>query len=286
MKSISQTTKDLLTKHNFHLKKGLGQNLLTDEACLNRIVEAANLSKDDTVIEIGTGTGILTKELAKTAKKVTTFEIDKRIVEIAREYLAEMDNIEIINEDFLEADPFSYLPLVKGEMSEQREGQRGYKFVANVPYYITTPIIEKILSIPFSSSILTVQREFAQRMVAKPGTEQYGSFSIFINYFTEVEIVSYIPKSAFLPQPTVGSAVIRLIPRLVRAYSGTPAQEAILFQIVRAAFNQRRKTLRNALISKFDADKIDKALSKAGIDPKIRGERLSIEDFVKLSGAL
>ena len=162
MKSIAQTTKDLLTKHRFHLKKGLGQNLLTDEACLNRIVEAAGISKDDTVIEIGTGTGILTMELAKKAKKVITFEIDKRIVEIAREYLKDCANVEIINEDFLKADPASYTlypcPL---------------KFVANVPYYITTPIIEKMLELSFSSAILTVQREFAQRMVAKPGTEQY-----------------------------------------------------------------------------------------------------------------
>ncbi|MEK7376292.1 MAG: 16S rRNA (adenine(1518)-N(6)/adenine(1519)-N(6))-dimethyltransferase RsmA [Candidatus Margulisiibacteriota bacterium] len=280
MKSISQLTKDLLTKHNFHLKKSLGQNLLTDEACLNRIVEAADLSKDDTVIEIGTGTGILTMELAKAAKKVFTFEIDKRIVEIAREYLKDCSNIEIINADFLESD-ISHSSLVISHL----------KFVANVPYYITTPIIEKIVGTPHAAAlrvipqtiILTVQREFAQRMVAKPGTEQYGSFSIFINYYTEAEIVSYIPKSAFLPQPTVGSALIRLVPRPVAAHRDAQLQ---LFQIVRAAFNQRRKTLRNALIAKFDADKIDNALSKAGIDPKIRGERLSIEDFVRLSGAL
>ena len=279
MTSISQLTKDLLTKHNFHLKKGLGQNLLTDEACLNRIVEAAALSKDDTVIEIGTGTGILTKELAKVAKKVITFEIDKRIVEIAKEYLNGIDNIEIINEDFLKSD-ISYSSLVICHL----------KFVANVPYYITTPIIEKIVATPHATSlrmipqtiVLTVQREFAQRMVAKPGTKDYGSFTIFVNYYTEPEIVSYIPKSAFLPQPTVGSAVIKLIPRPVK----THCNASLLFPIVRAAFNQRRKTLRNALIARFDEDKVDNALSKAGIDPKIRGERLSIEDFVRLSDAL
>jgi len=283
MTSISQTTKDLLTKHSFHLKKGLGQNLLTDEACLKRVVEAANLSNDDTVIEIGTGTGILTKELAKAAKKVITFEIDKRIVEIAREYLKDCGNVEIVNDDFLEADPLSYLPLAKGEMPEQREGQRGYKFVANVPYYITTPIIEKILSTPFSCAVLTVQREFAKRMTARPGTKEYGSFTIFVNYYTEPEIVSYIPRSAFLPQPTVGSAIIRLAAKPVGARRDAPLH---FFPVVRAAFNQRRKTLRNALMSKFEPEAVDRALKIAGIDPKIRGEKLSITDFERLAGAL
>ena len=211
MKSTSQLTKDLLTKHSFHLKRRLGQNLLTDEACLNRIIEAADLSEEDTVIEIGTGTGILTKELAKTAKKVITFEIDKRIVEIAREYLKDCTNIEIINEDFLTVGAGRNLRLAET-----------VKFVANVPYYITTPIIEKILSTPFSCAVLTVQREFAERMTANPGTKEYGSFTIFVNYYTEPEIVSYIPRSAFLPQPTVGSAIIRLAAKPVGARRDAP----------------------------------------------------------------
>ncbi len=279
MKSTSQLTKDLLTKHSFHLKKGLGQNLLTDEACLKRVIEAANLSKDDTVIEIGTGTGILTKELAKAAKKVITFEIDKRIAEIARQYLKDCNNVEIVDQDFLKSDIGNWKLLAPSSV----EGEIGHlKFVANVPYYITTPIIEKILSTPFSCAVLTVQSEFAERMTAKPGTKEYGSFTIFVNYYTEPEIVSYIPRSAFLPQPTVGSAIIRLAAKPVGARRDAPLH---FFPVVRAAFNQRRKTLRNALISKFESEAVDRALKSAGIDPKIRGERLSIDDFVRLAGS-
>ena len=295
--SISQQTKSLLTKHGIHLKKSLGQNLLVDPACLSRIIETANISKEDIVVEIGTGSGILTKEIAKKAKKVVSFEIDKRIFEVAKEYLGIGDirvgrDITLINEDFLKA---TLTPI------PSPIGRGAIKIVANVPYYITTPIIEKIIGISrhdsvragrdlpqpdnlISSATLTVQREFAERMAAKPGTKKYGSFTIFVNYHTEPKISFYIPKSAFLPQPDVGSAVISLDIRekpkvLVK-------DEKTFFEVVRAAFGQRRKTLRNALLSKFDADITDNALAKSGIDGKRRGETLSIEEFGKLADSI
>lgn len=269
--SISQQTKALLLKHGFHLKKSLGQNFLVDPACLDRITEAANISKEDAVLEIGTGSGILTKEIAKKAKKVISCEIDKRIFEVAKEYLYGIDNIDLRNEDFLKAD------LI---------GINKAKIVANVPYYITTPIIEKIFDNKelFSTVILTVQREFAERMAAKPGTKQYGSFTVFVNYYTEPKILFNIPKSAFLPQPDVGSAVISMDIR--ERPKVAVKDEKTFFEIVRAAFGQRRKTLRNALCAKFDPEIIDNALSTSGIDGKRRGETLTIEEFRKLADSI
>jgi len=244
---------------------------LVDTASLDRIIETADISKEDTVIEIGTGSGILTKEIAKKAKKVISFEIDKRIFEVAKEYLCGMDNIELRNEDFLKAD-LKDLPSAK--------------IVANVPYYITTPIIERIFENKgmFSTVILTVQREFAERMAAKSGTKQYGSFTIFVNYHTEPKIAFYIPRSAFLPQPDVGSAVICMDIR--KNPKVTVKDEQVFFEMVRAAFGQRRKTLRNALLSKFGSDLVDKALSDSGIDGKRRGETLSIEEFGELANSI
>jgi 16S rRNA (adenine1518-N6/adenine1519-N6)-dimethyltransferase len=256
---------------------------LTDQAALSRIINAAELSKEDSAIEIGTGTGILTKELSVHVKNVITFEVDKKIIEVSKEYLSGCNNVTIINEDFLEANPLSFLPLNKGEMSE---GQKGYKIVANVPYYITSPIIEKIIEdkICVSIAVLTVQREFAERIVAKPGTKDYGSFSIFVNYYCEPEIVSYIPKSSFLPQPDVGSAIIKL--KFRKEPPVKVKSEEIFFKAVRASFGQRRKTLRNALQAKFEVSDIDKALALSGIDPKRRGETLAIQEFANLSNAI
>lgn len=290
--NISQITKTLLNKHHIHLKKSLGQNLLIDQASLERITSAAQLTKDDVVIEIGTGTGILTKELAKTAKKVITFEIDKKIIEVAKDYLIDCDNVEIKNEDFIKVDMGSVIPAKAGissiypgmpafaGMTAQTSSQT-IKVVANVPYYVTTPIIEKILeSKRFSSAVLTVQREFAERMAAKLGTKDYGSFTIFMNFYTEPEIISYIPRSSFLPQPDVGSAIISL--KIRKTPPVDVKNEEAFFKAVRAAFGQRRKTLRNALSSVFDIKEIDSALKKAGIDPKRRGETLSIREFASI----
>lgn len=281
--SISQQTKSLLLKHGTHLKKSLGQNLLVDPACLNRIVEAANISKEDVVVEIGTGSGILTKELAKRAKHVISYEIDKRIFEVAKEYLAGIDNIDLRNEDFLKADIVGAIHAVP---AGRQELPLPVKIVANVPYYITTPIIEKIFENKtlFSTIVLTVQREFAERMAAKPGTKQYGSFTIFVNYHSSPKIIFNIPKSAFLPQPDVGSAVISMDIR--ERPKIAVKDEKTFFEIVRAAFGQRRKTLRNALCAKFDPEIIDNALSMSGTDGKRRGETLTIEEFAALAGCV
>ncbi|MCX5749972.1 MAG: 16S rRNA (adenine(1518)-N(6)/adenine(1519)-N(6))-dimethyltransferase RsmA [Candidatus Saganbacteria bacterium] len=273
--SFSGQTKHLLNKYDIRLKRSLGQNLLVDKAALDRIVKAGDIRSSDTVIEIGTGTGILTKELAKTAKKVITFEIDRTIIEAAKEYLAGHENVELINDDFLKADLGTLLSSFSNT-----------KIVANVPYYITTPVIEKILENKeqISLAILTVQREFAQRMTAKPGTKEYGSFTVFVNYHTEPKIVSYIPKSSFLPQPEVGSAIILLT---IREKPFVDVKdERSFFEVVRTSFSQRRKTLRNCLLTKFEPQKVDRALSQAGIDGKRRGETLSIAEFARLSDSL
>lgn len=279
--SPSQETKDLLSKYNLQLKKSLGQNLMIDKAVLERIIEAAELLKDDTVIEIGTGTGLLSKELAKAAKKVITFEVDKRILEVAKEYLADCNNVEIVNEDFLKAD----LNTILSDYTLYSLPNT-LKAVANIPYYITSPIIEKIIENRknLSLAVLTVQREFGERMTAVPGTKAYGSFSIFVNFYCEPEIVSLIPKSSFLPQPDIGSAIIRL------KFRTTPAvkvkSEKTFFDSVHAAFGQRRKTLRKALSAKFDRNKVEKSLEISGIDPKRRGETLSLDEFAHLSDLL
>lgn len=291
--SISQQAKSLILKHGFHLKKSLGQNLLIDPASLERIIETAKITKEDTVLEIGTGTGILTKELAKKAGHVISYEIDKRIFEAAKEYLGlddvragrdrpQQSNIDLRNEDFLKATLTPSLCATPLPLAGEGLGVR-VKVVANVPYYITTPIIEKIFDHKnlFSTALLTVQREFAQRMIASPGTKDYGSFSVFVNYHTDPKILFHIPKSAFLPQPDVGSAVISLDIRQTPKVA--VKDEEVFFKIVRASFNQRRKTLKKALSAKFDPEIIDKALSKSDIDGKRRGETLTIEEFATLA---
>ena len=217
------------------------------------------------------------KELSLASKHVITYEIDKRIVPVAKEYLAGCKNVEIINQDFL-----------KSDIDVIAFGTTPIKIVANIPYYITTPIIEKIIQLnkihQVESATLTVQREFAERMVAKPGTKSYGSFSIFVNFYTEPGISLNIPKTAFLPQPDVGSAVIVL--KIRQKPIVDILDEKAFFDTVRSSFGQRRKTLRNSLSQKFEFSAIDIALEKAGIDPKKRGETLRIEDFAKLSNEL
>lgn len=290
--SLSQTTRNLLNKHGFRIKKSLGQNFLIDPVALARITDAAGILKGDTVVEVGMGTGLLTKELAKTAKQVIAFEIDEKVIPIAKEYLgmddeearliAPLSNIHIFQEDFLEADIRKILSGYRDTLATGHWSPTT-KVVANVPYYITSPIIEKILENKdlFSTVVLTVQREFAERMTARPGTKQYGSFTIFTNYHTEPEIVANISRSSFIPHPEVGSSIIKLAIRPRPKI--TLRDEKLFFELVRAAFNQRRKTLRNALSAKLDIDNVDEALWETGIDPKRRGETLSIEEFAALS---
>lgn len=258
---------------NLRLKKSLGQNLMADKNIVQKIINNAKLCPDDVVVEIGTGTGILTKEIAKKASKVISFEIDKKIIIAAREYLEGFNNIEIINEDFLKYNLNTTL---------QKYGSHNLKAVANLPYYITSPIIEKIfISKLFSDAVLTVQKEFAQRITAKPRTKSYGSFTIFVNYYSEPLIISKVSKSSFLPKPKVDSAIVFL--KIRKTPIVHVKSEETFFKIVRAAFGQRRKILRNALSSKFDLKKIDAALSISNIDPMRRGETLAIEEFADIT---
>jgi len=292
--SLSSQTKSLLSKNNVRLKKSLGQNLMIDKAVIQRMIEAAELSKDDTVLEIGTGTGLLTKELAKAAGKIVTFEVDRNILKAAREYLASCRNVEIVNEDFLKGTRDWGLGAGKNNSSGTSPRLPAPKLVANIPYYITTPIIEKILTVraylpagrhgchtPLTLAVLTVQREFAERMSAKPGTKEYGSFTVFLDYHCEAELVSLVPKTAFMPQPDIGSAVIRL--KFRKSPPVAVKDEKLFFEVVRASFSQRRKTLRNCLLTKFDQKIVDAALSASGIDGKRRGETLSTYEFARLA---
>lgn len=271
---LSSETSLLLKEYDIRLKKHLGQNLLIDHGQLERIAASGKLTGEDTVLEIGTGSGLLTKELARLAGKVISFEIDSRILKAADKYLTGTENIKIINGDFLDAD-----------LSDLFKKEKQVKVIANIPYYVTTPIIEKLLENRkyFSMINLLVQSEFAQRMVAHPSTKEYGSFTIFANYYSKPEILFKVPSTAFIPHPEVGSSVISLIPYKDSPYEVT--DEEIFFKVVRASFNQRRKTINKALQAKFDKDIIASALKMSGIDPAQRGETLSIEEFAALSNS-
>jgi 16S rRNA (adenine1518-N6/adenine1519-N6)-dimethyltransferase len=277
--SLSQTTKGLLQKFNFPPKKKLGQNFIIDEAAVERIVLAAELIKEDVVLEIGTGLGTLTKALAQNAGKVISVEYDKLLFEIAKEVLVKVDNLTLIRDDFLKID-------LKKTLGKDRT----YKIVSNLPYYITTPIITKLIEAEPKPSlaVLTVQKEVGERLVADAGSKAYGSLSIYAQYYFEVKVASHIPESAFYPHPAVSSSIVVLRPR--KTPPADVKDEKLFFNIVRAAFEHRRKTLRNAILisHKFDISKeaLDAALLKAGIDGGRRGETLGIKEFADLSKAL
>ncbi|KQU56856.1 16S rRNA (adenine(1518)-N(6)/adenine(1519)-N(6))-dimethyltransferase RsmA [Rossellomorea marisflavi] len=277
-------TKEILEKHGFSFKKSLGQNFLIDPNILRNITDHAGLSKETAAIEIGPGIGALTEHLARTSGKVVAFEIDQRLIPILEDTLSPYDNVTIVNQDVLEADVAS---IIETELA----GYEDIMVVANLPYYVTTPIILKLLMerLPIRGICVMLQKEVGDRISARPGTKAYGSLSIAIQYYTEAEMVMTVPKSVFMPQPNVDSAVIRLTKRSV-----PPVQvqdEDFLFTVSRASFAQRRKTILNNLTSqlpqgKEKKDLILEALSKAGVDPTRRGETLSIEEFGNLSDAL
>lgn len=286
MKDIAtpNRTKDIVEKYGFSFKKSFGQNFLIDTNVLNRIVDHAEIDEKSGAIEIGPGIGALTEQLAKRAKKVVAFEIDQRLLPILDETLADYDNVTIINKDILKAD-------VHGVFQEQFEENQDVMVVANLPYYITTPILFKLLEekLPVRGFVVMMQKEVAERLAAKPGTKDYGSLSIAIQYYTEPEMAMTVPRTVFVPQPNVDSAVIRLMKRpkpLVEVQD-----ETFFFEVVRASFAQRRKTLMNNLsnnLNGFPKNKalLERVLEEVEIDPKRRGETLSIEEFAKLSNAL
>ena len=278
-------TKAILEKYGFSFKKSLGQNFLIDTNILRRIIDFADLDPEKSgAIEIGPGIGALTEQLAKSSKKVLAFEIDQRLLPILAETLSPYPHVDVVHQDVLKAD-------VSKEIEERFEGIEDIMVVANLPYYVTTPIIMKLLEeqLPIRGIVCMLQKEVADRIAAEPGTKEYGSLSIAIQYYTKAETVMIVPKTVFIPQPNVDSAVIRLIKRekpLVEVID-----EAFFFTVTRASFAQRRKTIQNNLVSQLPNGKEKKeailsALEKAGIDPTRRGETLSIEEFGKLSDEL
>jgi 16S rRNA (adenine1518-N6/adenine1519-N6)-dimethyltransferase len=277
-------TKDILKKYGFSFKKSLGQNFLIDTNILKKIVSFANLTEESGAIEIGPGIGALTEQLARTSKKVVAFEIDQRLLPILEDTLSPYPHVKVIHNDVLEAD-------VAEVITEEFKDITDIMVVANLPYYVTTPIIMKLLEehLPIRGIVCMLQKEVADRISARPGTKEYGSLSIAVQYYTEAETVMIVPKTVFVPQPNVDSAVIRLTRREQPAVKVT--DEAFFFQVTRASFAQRRKTLLNNLTSQLPEGKQKKeeilqALSASSIDPGRRGETLSLEEFGRLSEEL
>ncbi|WP_042453811.1 16S rRNA (adenine(1518)-N(6)/adenine(1519)-N(6))-dimethyltransferase RsmA [Neobacillus dielmonensis] len=277
-------TRAILKKYGFSFKKSLGQNFLIDTNILKKIVSFAGLTDESGAIEIGPGIGALTEQLARTAKKVVAFEIDQRLLPILKDTLSPYPNVKIIHQDVLKAD-------IQSVMEDEFNDAGNVMVVANLPYYVTTPIIMKLLEehLPIRGIVCMLQKEVADRISAQPGTKDYGSLSIAIQYYTEAETVMIVPKTVFVPQPNVDSAVIRLIKRDKPAVS--VKDETFFFQVTKASFAQRRKTLLNNLTSQLPDGKQKKAdilaaLAACEIDPARRGETLSLEEFARLSNAL
>lgn len=277
-------TKEILEKYGFSFKKSLGQNFLIDPNILRNIVSHANLTENSGAIEVGPGIGALTEHLAREAKKVVSFEIDQRLLPVLEDTLSPYDNVKIVHSDILKAD-------VAQVIEEEMPGIEDIMVVANLPYYVTTPILMKLLNdrLPIRGFVVMMQKEVADRITAKPGTKAYGSLSIAIQYYVTAEIAMVVPKTVFMPQPNVDSAVIRLI-----KHENPPVKvidEDFLFEVSRASFAQRRKTilnnLQNGLVNgKQNKELILQALEEAGIEPSRRGETLSIQEFGKLADCL
>ncbi|MDQ0414926.1 16S rRNA (adenine(1518)-N(6)/adenine(1519)-N(6))-dimethyltransferase RsmA [Mesobacillus stamsii] len=277
-------TKEILDKYGFSFKKSLGQNFLIDTNILNRIVDHAELTASSGAIEIGPGIGALTEQLAKRAEKVIAFEIDQRLLPILEDTLSPYPNVKIIHHDVLKAD-------VRAVIEQELDLDKDIMVVANLPYYVTTPILMKLLEekLPIRGIVCMMQKEVGDRISAKPGTKEYGSLSIAVQYYTKAETVMIVPKTVFMPQPNVDSAVVRLT-----LHEEPPVKvkdEAFFFFVTRSSFAQRRKTILNNLTSqlpdgKQKKDKIQAALQQAGVEESRRGETLSIAEFAQLSNAL
>ena len=280
--SNPQKTIETIKKYEFAFQKKFGQNFLIDGHVLDKIIAAAEVTKEDCVVEIGPGIGTLTQYLAEAARNVISIEIDKMLIPILQETLADYDNVTVINQDVLKTD-------LRELVREHNEG-RPVKVVANLPYYITTPIIMNLFEsrLPVSSVTVMVQKEVAQRMQAGPGTKDYGALSLAVQYFAVPYIAANVPPNCFMPRPRVGSAVIRLT-----RHEKPPVEvddEQAMFQIIRASFNQRRKTLVNSLhnspqISKTK-EEILRALEQMGLSQTVRGEALTLEQFAALTDLL
>ena len=276
-----KNTTEVIQKYQFDFRKKFGQNFLIDNHILDKIIDAADLTRDDCVLEIGPGIGTMTQRLAEEAGEVIAVEIDQNLIPILDETLADYDNVTVLNEDILKVDIH--------QIVEERGG-RPVKVVANLPYYITTPIIMALFEshVPLSSVTIMVQREVADRMCVGPGTKEYGALSLAVQYYAKPEIITKVSAACFMPKPNVDSTVIRLT-----RYEKPPVEardEAWLFAIIRAAFNQRRKTLVNSIANAANLDvsrqQVEAVLTEMGLPAAIRGEALTLEQFAELSGRL
>ena len=279
--SNPQVTIETIKKYDFAFQKKFGQNFLIDSHVLDNIIAAAGVTKEDVVLEIGPGFGTMTQYLAEAAKEVIAVEIDKSLIPILHETLADYENVTIINEDILKVDI--------AKLVEEKNGGKPIKVVANLPYYITTPIIMGLFEsqVPLDNITVMVQKEVAQRMQAGPGTKDYGALSLAVQFYAEPYIVANVPPNCFIPRPGVGSAVIRLT-----KWENPPIavkDEKLLFALIRASFNQRRKTLQNSLVNggiSVTKEQVVEALEKLELSSTVRGEALTLEQFASLSDTL
>lgn len=275
-------TLQVLDKYKFNFRKNFGQNFLIDDHILTKIVDAAEITKDDLVLEIGPGIGTMTQYLCERARQVIAVEIDTSLIPILEDTLSEYDNVSVINKDILKVD-------IRALADEYNEG-RPIKVVANLPYYITTPIVMGLFEshVPLKSITVMVQKEVAERMQTGPGSKDYGALSLAVAYYSEAKVIATVSPNCFIPKPNVESSVIHMT-----VHEKSPVEvvdEAFLFQIIRASFNQRRKTLVNGLsganLPGIDKDRIREALGKMGKSETVRGETFTLEEFAELANYL
>lgn len=279
---IPQNTISILQKYRFVFQKKYGQNFLVDTHVLEKIMDAAEITKEDCVVEIGPGIGTMTQYLAERAGAVVAVEIDRKLMPILEETLAAYDNVTVLNEDIIKVD--------LNRIVEEKNHGKPVKVVANLPYYITTPIIMSLFEshVPLKSVTVMVQKEVAERMQAGPGTKNYGALSLAVQYYAKPEVVANVPPNCFIPRPNVGSAVIRLT--RYEEYPVAVKNENYLFALIRASFNQRRKTLANSLANaqslSLTREQVAAALEKMQLSPTVRGEALTLEQFAALADLL
>lgn len=280
--SNPKETIQVLQKHEFQFKKKFGQNFLIDPHVLDKIVDAAQITKDDFVLEIGPGIGTLTQYLCEHARQVLAVEIDDKLIPILKETLQPYENVEVLHGDILKQDI--------QQIADTYNDGKPIKVVANLPYYITTPIIMELFEshVPLANVTVMVQKEVADRMKAEPGTKDYGALSLAVQYYAKPYIAAFVPPNCFMPRPNVGSAVIRL-----DCLARVPVEvhnEKLMFRLIRASFNQRRKTLQNGIANSaelsFTKEQAARAIEQAGFDVRIRGEKLGLEEFARLADEL
>lgn len=277
-----QNTIEILKKYNFRFQKKFGQNFLIDTHVLEKIIASAGITREDFVLEIGPGIGTMTQYLCENARHVMAVEIDQNLIPILKDTLSSYDNVTVVNEDILKLDI--------ARVAEEYNQGKSVKVVANLPYYITTPIIMGLFEshVPLESITVMVQKEVAERMQSGPGTKDYGALSLAVQYYSEAEIVANVPPNCFMPRPNVDSSVIRLT-----CHRKPPVRvkdEKLMFRLIRASFNQRRKTLQNGLSNDgglhISKEQAAQAIEKLGVSPTIRGEALTLEQFAALSNII